>query len=51
MARVKVLSKKLKLAKAYKQAKPVPAWVMGKTRGKVRRTPKQRHWRRTKIKI
>ena len=51
MARVKILPKKLRLAKAYKQARPVPAWVIGKTRGGVRRTPKQRHWRRTKIKV
>jgi len=51
LARAKNLPKKLKLAKALKQAKPVPAWVMAKTRGKVRRTPKQRHWRRTKIKV
>ena len=50
MAKSKALSKKLRLAKAGKQAKPVPAWVIAKTRGGVRRTPKQRHWRRTKIK-
>ncbi|MGP3667999.1 MAG: 50S ribosomal protein L39e [Candidatus Bathyarchaeota archaeon] len=51
MARVKTLPKKLRLAKAYKQARPVPAWVVAKTMRKVRRTPTQRHWRRTKIKV
>lgn len=51
MARAKIFPKKLRLAKAGKESKPVPAWVIAKTKGKVRRTPKQRHWRKTKIKI
>jgi len=50
MARNKPAAKKRRLIKAAKESKPVPAWVMVKTRGKVRTTPKRRHWRRTKIK-
>ncbi|MEM3736697.1 MAG: 50S ribosomal protein L39e [Candidatus Bathyarchaeia archaeon] len=51
MARYKTLSKKIKLAKEFKKANPVPAWIIAKTRGRVRRTPTRRHWRRVKIKI
>ena len=51
MATHKSLAKKRRLARAYKSNKPVPLWVIGKTRGKVRRTPTQRHWRRTKLGI
>ncbi|WP_309492872.1 50S ribosomal protein L39e [Candidatus Hecatella orcuttiae] len=47
----KVFPKKLRLSKELKAAKPVPAWIMAKTKGKVRRSPARRHWRRTKIKI
>jgi len=36
---------------ALKQAQAVPSWVVAKTEGKVRRNPKQRHWRETKIKV
>jgi len=50
MARNKPTAKKRRLAKAGKQRKPVPTWVMAKTAGKVRTHPKRRHWRRTKIK-
>jgi ribosomal protein L39E len=51
LAKRKVLSRKLRLAKAQRKARPVPAWIMGKTKGNVRRTPGQRKWRRTKIKL
>jgi len=50
MARNKPLGKKLRLAKAGKEKGPVPTWVMVKTKGEVRTTPKRRHWRRNKIK-
>jgi len=51
LAKNKVLSKKLRLAKEHRKARPVPAWIMAKTKGQVRRTPSQRNWRRTKIKL
>jgi len=50
MARVKPTAKKRRLAKATKQAKSVPTWVIAKTEGKVRTNPKNgRNWRRRKI--
>jgi len=50
MARNKPTAKKLRLAKAGKEKKPVPTWVIGRTDGKVRTNPKRRSWRQTKIK-
>jgi large subunit ribosomal protein L39e len=40
----------LRLAKAGKEKKPVPTWVIAKTGGKVRSNPKRRRWRQRKIK-
>ncbi|MBD3405949.1 MAG: 50S ribosomal protein L39e [Candidatus Lokiarchaeota archaeon] len=50
MARNKSLPKKLRMAKALKSNSSVPTWVIMKTSGKIRRNPKQRHWRSTKLK-
>lgn len=50
MARNKPGPKKKRLAKHLKQNQPPPAWVMIKTRGKVRTNPKRRSWRRKKLK-
>ena len=50
MARNKPAAKKRRLAKAGKESKPVPTWVIARTRGQVRTSPKRRRWRRTKIK-
>ena len=51
MARVKPTAKKLRLAKAGKEAAGVPTWVIARTDGNVRRNPKQnRNWRTKKIK-
>ncbi|HID90844.1 TPA: 50S ribosomal protein L39e [Candidatus Bathyarchaeota archaeon] len=51
MARNKPVAKKLRLAKAGKQIRPVPIWVIAKTRGRVRVAAKgRRRWRRVKIK-
>jgi len=36
------LAKKLRLAKAMKQNRPVPVWVVAKTMGRVRTHPKRR---------
>jgi len=49
MARNKPAAKKRRLAKAGKQNKAVPAWVIGKTAGKFRTHPKKRQWRTRKI--
>jgi len=51
MARVKPRAKKLRLAKAGREATPVSTWVIARTDGKVRNNPKQRrNWRTRKIK-
>jgi large subunit ribosomal protein L39e len=43
--------KKIRLAKANRQNKRVPAWIMVKTSRRVATHPKRRHWRRTKLKV
>ncbi|UCH03759.1 MAG: 50S ribosomal protein L39e [Candidatus Thorarchaeota archaeon] len=50
MARNKHLAKKLRMAKALNTNSSVPTWVVMKTGGKVRTTPKQRNWRTKKLK-
>lgn len=50
MSRNKDLATKKKLAKAGKQNRRVPVWVMAKTKGDVRTHPKRRDWRRQNIK-
>jgi large subunit ribosomal protein L39e len=50
LARHKPTAKKRRLLKAGRESRPVPSWVMAKTRGKVRVNPKKRDWRRTKLK-
>ncbi|MEM2110635.1 MAG: 50S ribosomal protein L39e [Candidatus Bathyarchaeia archaeon] len=49
MARYKPVAKKHRLIKACRNNRSVPAWVIAKTRRKVRRIPR-RNWRRTKLK-
>ena len=51
MARNKPLAYKLRLIKAGKQSKSVPAWIIARTRGKVRFSPTSvRAWRNRKLK-
>ena len=50
MARNKPTAKKRRLIRAGKQKRAVPTWVVAKSGGKFRRHPKQRMWRRQKIK-
>ncbi|MFQ6084749.1 MAG: 50S ribosomal protein L39e [Candidatus Bathyarchaeia archaeon] len=51
MARSKPTAKKIRLAKAGKRIRPVPSWVIARTMGGVRSSPKgRRRWRHTKIK-
>jgi large subunit ribosomal protein L39e len=50
MARNKPLAFKLRLAKAGRQKKAVPAWIIAKTMGRVRLSPKsRRNWRNRKL--
>ncbi len=51
MSRNKKLSKKKKLAKAKKQNRRIPLWVLAKTKMNVRRNPKRRNWRRSDLDI
>ena len=50
MGSIKPLGKKLRLAKALKQNRRVPLFVILKTKGRVRFHPKMRHWRRSNLK-
>jgi len=47
----KSLTKKLILAKKIKQNRPVPLFIIAKTKRKVRTNPKRRIWRNEKIKL
>jgi len=47
MARNKPLGKKLRLLKAKKQNRRVPAWVMMRTNRRFTQHPKRHSWRRT----
>jgi len=49
LARVKDSAKKNRLAKATKQARSPPTWVIVKTNRHVRTNPKQRKWRQRKL--
>ncbi len=51
MARNKPFARKRRLARALKQKRSVPTWVIAKTGGRVRMHPKRRNWRRTKLKV
>jgi large subunit ribosomal protein L39e len=51
MSKHKPLSRKLRLMKAIKSNRRVPAWVMMRTNRNFLRHPKRRHWRRTKLKV
>ncbi|RLE93977.1 MAG: 50S ribosomal protein L39e [Thermoprotei archaeon] len=51
MAHAKPLGKKLRLARALKQNRSPPLWVVAKTKGEFRRHPKMRHWRRKRLKL
>lgn len=50
MSRNKHVSRKIRLGRLTKGNRMVPTWVMQKTARKFKRMPKQRSWRRTKLK-
>jgi large subunit ribosomal protein L39e len=49
VARNKPAAKKRRLAKAGKQKRAVPTWVISRTGSKVRTHPKRRQWRSRKL--
>lgn len=51
MARRKSTPRKIRLLKKIKQASPVPAWVIVKTKRAVRTNPKRRAWRQTDVEV
>ncbi|MDG6229072.1 MAG: 50S ribosomal protein L39e [Candidatus Thermoplasmatota archaeon] len=50
MSSHKTLGKKVRLNKATKSNRRVPAWIMIRTSRRFVRHPKTRHWRRNKLK-
>ncbi|HDN17646.1 MAG TPA: 50S ribosomal protein L39e [Candidatus Bathyarchaeota archaeon] len=42
---------KLKLIRESRRARGIPAWIIVKTKGKVRLSNRWRHWRRSKIRL
>ncbi|MBR9680669.1 MAG: 50S ribosomal protein L39e [Candidatus Altiarchaeota archaeon] len=50
MATVKNLARKIRLAKRHGQNRPMPVWVVMRTKRKVRRNVKRYAWRRVKLK-
>ncbi len=51
MSRNKSPEKKAVLAKALKQNRRIPIFVIAKTARRVIRNTKQRHWRKKKLKV
>ncbi len=50
MSSRKTLTRKIRLNKATRSNRRVPAWIMLKTNRRFTRHPKQRHWRRDSLK-
>ena len=50
MSSKKPLAKKLRLMKAEKSNRRVPAWIMIRTNRKFTAHPKRRNWRRNRLK-
>ena len=50
MARNKPFAKKLRLLRATKSNRRVPAWVVQRTKRNFTRHPKRRSWRKNKLK-
>ncbi|PWN90675.1 putative 60S ribosomal protein L39 [Acaromyces ingoldii] len=45
----KTFRTKVKLAKAQRKNRPIPAWFRMKTDNKIQYNANRRHWRRTKL--
>jgi len=51
LARNKPTARKRRLARAMKENRAVPAWVVARTSGRVRTNPSRRNWRRGRLKV
>jgi large subunit ribosomal protein L39e len=49
MATHKPLAKKIRLGRANKRNRRVPAWIMMRTNRKFQRHPKRHQWRRSRL--
>ena len=51
MAARKRSGRKIRLLKKTKEASPVPAWIILRTKKSVRTNPKRRAWRSTDVEV
>jgi len=51
MAARKRSGRKIRLLKKIKETKPVPAWIILRTKKSVRTNPKRRAWRSTDVEV
>ena len=51
MAARKHSGRKIRLLKKQRQASPVPAWIILKTKRAVRTNPNRRAWRQTDVEV
>ncbi|MDE1727295.1 MAG: 50S ribosomal protein L39e [Thaumarchaeota archaeon] len=51
MAARKSTPRKIRLMSKIKQNAAVPAWIIVKTKRKVRTNPKRRQWRKTDVRV
>jgi large subunit ribosomal protein L39e len=51
LAMNKPLARKLRLARAAKSNRALPAWIIIRTLRRVRFSPVRRHWRVSKLKV
>ncbi len=51
MAARKLPGRKIRLLKKTRQAVPVPAWIILRTKRTVRSNPKRRAWRSTDVEV
>ncbi len=51
LSKHKPFARKIRLMKALRSNRRVPAWVMMRTNRSFVRHPKRRHWRRNKLKV
>ncbi|MDD9826614.1 MAG: 50S ribosomal protein L39e [Thaumarchaeota archaeon] len=51
MAARKGSGRKIRLMRTVRQASPVPAWVILRTKRSVRTNPKRRAWRQTDVDV
>ncbi|EMR09985.1 60S ribosomal protein L39 [Pneumocystis murina B123] len=51
MSSHKTFRRKIILARAQRQNRPIPQWIRLRTNNRIRYNAKRKHWRRTKLNI